>query len=150
MTLTEIMIALVLLSVLSLLVVSRVSSTADQQADVEVRNLLLSVVAAQQIRHDTLGSFADENGGLDALVGSVSVVGGSTASTSDDEFSVLVSVSGGADVVTIAGLGKSGTCYAVEAFESSSSTQDRRVRFTPGPAGCTASAVSAAQDGSAW
>jgi type II secretory pathway pseudopilin PulG len=150
MTLTELTLTVVLLSILVLLAFFTGGLLIRNQGDIEVRNMLIQVVAAQHVRHDTLGSFAIAESDLADLSDDVSFVDSATAPTQDRQFSISVQTVDGEQRVVVAGVGLSGRCYAIESFEPNSRTDDVRVVFDADRANCTAAAALASQDGESW
>jgi hypothetical protein len=148
-TLPDAIVALVVLTMIASMSYTGGASILRGQGDAEVRNVLVQLVAAQHIRHDTVGSYASSPDELVLLLDDVvAFVGPNTASAEPGQVSVLVQRVGGEDVVIAAAQGTSRRCYVVRSHEPASRVPDERLVLAG--ASCTAQAGYLADGGEPW
>lgn len=118
--------------------------------DTLAQESLTNFVAAQGLRHDTLGSFKSDPSTAQEILGSYSFVDASTSSTSHEVISFETGSAAGEDFVLAVTLSPSGRCFLIKSFEPASAVADEKRFFEEGVVACNASIASAASGGVPW
>lgn len=149
-TITESVVVLVVLAIMALVGKVAYDSVVAAGRDKLAQESLTNFVAAQELRHDTLGSFKSDPSTTQEILGSYSFVDASTPSTSHEVISFATGSVDGEDYVLAVTLSPSGRCFLIKSFESASAVADEKRFFEEGVVACNASTAFVSPGGAPW
>lgn len=149
-TLMESMAVIAILAIMALMAFASYDSTVASGKDKLAQTTLTTFVAAQGIRHDTVGSFKSDPATAGEILGSYSFVGAASPSTTHTVVSFDVGSVDGEDFVVAVAVSPSGRCFLFKSFESVSTLPDERFFFEAGVVECSVNAATAMYGGVAW